>query len=352
MSAGEYYVYVDVQRCSGRPFYVGKGRNGRKDVIERHEIHTRIISEEGSIRLEAFRTASEQLSLAVEATLIETFNTNSKIYGDRVANRNGGSAKCRDAWKCRITSAIPRQPITQEALSKLQYSYVDPDLEKKDRQKKLASEQAEPAKQKRIEQVDGDEEDRINKVAENIADHIAPVMAKIAVLLVLVPAGIIALLVAVCATLAYCGSPARTHASPNLIMSFPTNSDTSSQVTVKDVHNLDLGSDCDNSTQCKGALLCYSGKCSQPPQPTREDLPVKAKHGTNNTSPALKGVVTEFDVQRLPKADAGIASVHKKNYGESCQSSIECSATDTYHGVLVCEYGRCHAYHQSANFKP
>jgi len=71
----KFYVYVDFRGDDGRPFYVGKGIEGRVKDLERNVLHTNIKKKHGIIREVVFETHSEQESFEKEIQLIQELRT-------------------------------------------------------------------------------------------------------------------------------------------------------------------------------------------------------------------------------------------------------------------------------------
>ena len=71
----KFYVYVDYREDDGKPFYVGKGMEGRVKDLERNPLHTRIKNKHGIIREVVFETHSEQESFEKEIQLIGELQT-------------------------------------------------------------------------------------------------------------------------------------------------------------------------------------------------------------------------------------------------------------------------------------
>lgn len=96
----KFYVYVDyTQESIPRPFYVGKGKGNRFDVIRRNCLHTKIVNEFGVNRIKVFETDSEVEAFQKEIELIREYKTyihdndycfgaNQTTGGDGVADIN------------------------------------------------------------------------------------------------------------------------------------------------------------------------------------------------------------------------------------------------------------------------
>ena len=80
----KFYVYVDFRGDDGKPFYVGKGTEGRVKDLERNVLHTNIKKKHGIIREVVFETNSEQESFENEIQLIQELQTH-------VDHGNGGA---------------------------------------------------------------------------------------------------------------------------------------------------------------------------------------------------------------------------------------------------------------------
>jgi len=80
----KFYVYVDFRGDDGRPFYVGKGNEGRVKGLKRNELHSRIKNKHGIIREVVFETHSEQEAFKKEIQLIQELQTH-------VDHGNGGA---------------------------------------------------------------------------------------------------------------------------------------------------------------------------------------------------------------------------------------------------------------------
>jgi hypothetical protein len=79
-----FYVYVDYRGDDGKPFYVGKGSEGRVKDLERNSLHTNIKNKHGIIREVIFETYSEQESFEKEIQLIGELQTH-------INHGNGGA---------------------------------------------------------------------------------------------------------------------------------------------------------------------------------------------------------------------------------------------------------------------
>jgi hypothetical protein len=74
-SEQKFFVYVDFREDDGRPFYVGKGNEGRVKDLQRNELHSRIKNKHGIIREVVFETHDEQESFEKEIQLIQELQT-------------------------------------------------------------------------------------------------------------------------------------------------------------------------------------------------------------------------------------------------------------------------------------
>jgi hypothetical protein len=71
----KFFVYVDYREDDRKPFYVGKGTEGRVKDLQRNELHSRIKNKHGIIREVVFETHDEQESFEKEIQLIQELQT-------------------------------------------------------------------------------------------------------------------------------------------------------------------------------------------------------------------------------------------------------------------------------------
>jgi len=71
----KFYVYVDYREDDGRPFYVGKGNEGRVQDLKRNRLHTNIRKKHGVVRKVVFESFVEQECFDKEVELIQELGT-------------------------------------------------------------------------------------------------------------------------------------------------------------------------------------------------------------------------------------------------------------------------------------
>jgi hypothetical protein len=71
----KFFVYVDYREDDRKPFYVGKGTEGRTKDLQRNELHTNIKKKHGMVRKILFENLSESESFEKEIQLIQELRT-------------------------------------------------------------------------------------------------------------------------------------------------------------------------------------------------------------------------------------------------------------------------------------
>jgi len=148
----KFFVYVDYRKDDGKPFYVGKGMEGRVKNLERNELHSRIKNKYGIIREVVFETRSEQEAFDKEVQLIQelqTFAYLGKGGANLTLGGEGGSGykhteeykemmseTSKKYWedpehKEKLSESVKKQWEDPERIEKMKKIMGDPDYKKK-----------------------------------------------------------------------------------------------------------------------------------------------------------------------------------------------------------------------------
>lgn len=93
MDQKKFYVYVDVTKDTGKPFYIGKGSGKRVDDFDRNPLHKNISEKHGIIREIIYETFYEDAAFETEIRLIEELETYA-LLGKGGANLTLGGEGC------------------------------------------------------------------------------------------------------------------------------------------------------------------------------------------------------------------------------------------------------------------